>query len=84
MSEKGQDMWMMDFGPETGDARYVPEILIVGGLHGDEAAGYEMMMQLSVHLCLNYHRDYIAKKVILNFWIDDDVSRLILIYQQSN
>ena len=64
-SEEGQDIWMIDFGPPTGDSRYVPEVLLVGSLHGDEVVGYEILLQLAYHLCENYGKDYIITQVSL-------------------
>ena len=54
---------MVDFGPPTGDSRYVPEALLVGSLHGDEVVGYEILLQLAYHLCENYGKDYIISQV---------------------
>jgi len=60
-STSGRDLWLMEFGPEQGD--YVPEVLLVGGLHGDEGVGYEMSLQLSRHLCTSAGKDYLVKNV---------------------
>ena len=57
---------MIDFGPPTGDSRYVPEALLVGSLHGDEVVGYEILLQLAYHLCENYGKDYIITQVSSN------------------
>ena len=57
---------MVDFGPESGDARYVPEMLVIGSLHGDERVGYEMALQLVEDLCTNYHKDFIITSVSQN------------------
>lgn len=62
-SSTGKDLWMIEFGPESGDARYVPEMLVVGSLHGDERVGYEMALVLSEHLCMNYKNDFIITSV---------------------
>ena len=64
-SEEGQELWMVDFGPATGDSRYVPETMLVGSLHGDEVVGYEILLQLAYHLCENYGKDYIITQVCL-------------------
>lgn len=64
-SEEGQELWMIDFGPVTGDSRYVPEVLLVGSLHGDEVVGYEILLQLAYHLCENYGKDFIITQVSL-------------------
>ncbi|KAH3886675.1 hypothetical protein DPMN_010688, partial [Dreissena polymorpha] len=61
---KGQDMWMISLGPAA--TEYVPEILLVGGLHGDEGVGYEMSMQLSEHLCTNADKDFNIKNILEN------------------
>ncbi|XP_053375782.1 carboxypeptidase D-like [Mercenaria mercenaria] len=63
-STSGKDLWMIDFGPESSDARYVPEMLVVGSLHGDERVGYEMALQLSEHLCTNYKKDFIITSIL--------------------
>lgn len=62
-SSSGTDLWMIDLGPESSDARYVPEMLMVGSLHGDERVGYEMIMQLVEHLCSNYKIDFVVSDV---------------------
>jgi predicted deacylase len=62
----GKELWMVDFGPESGDARYVPEMLVVGSLHGDERVGYEIALQLVEHLCTNYKKDFIITSVSHN------------------
>ncbi|XP_060595456.1 carboxypeptidase D-like isoform X2 [Ruditapes philippinarum] len=63
-SMSGKDLWMVDFGPESGDARYVPEMLVVGSLHGDERVGYEIALQLVEHLCTNYRKDFIITSIL--------------------
>ena len=56
---------MVDFGPAGGDSRYVPEVLLVGSLHGDEVVGYEVLLQLTYHLCENYKKDFIITSVCI-------------------
>ena len=57
---------MMDVGPASGDSRYIPEVLLVGSLHGDEVVGYEVLLQLAYHLCENYKKDFIVSSVSID------------------
>ena len=64
---------MLEFGPAVDESIYIPEMLVVGSLHGDEGVGYEISMQLVEHLCEHYSKDYKVKTVtslltLIDFW----------------
>ncbi|KAL4223757.1 hypothetical protein ACF0H5_017223 [Mactra antiquata] len=63
-SSADNDLWMINLGPESSDARYVPEMLMIGSLHGDERVGYELILQLVEHLCTNYKKDFVISDII--------------------
>ncbi|VDQ04113.1 unnamed protein product [Trichobilharzia regenti] len=51
----GRDLWVLSFGRIS---KYhvpgVPEVKLVGNMHGNEAIGRELIMRLAYLLCLNY------------------------------
>nr|KAG5687052.1 hypothetical protein BaRGS_002425 [Batillaria attramentaria] len=51
-STQGQDLWMLRLGTAHTDADHMPpSILLLGNIHGDDAVGREMLLQLSSYLC---------------------------------
>ncbi|XP_070205330.1 carboxypeptidase D-like [Littorina saxatilis] len=59
-STEGKDLWMIHFGTPHADRR-APSILLLGNLHGDEAVGRELLLQLGVHLCNRSEENYIKQ-----------------------
>ncbi|KAK3607554.1 hypothetical protein CHS0354_011089 [Potamilus streckersoni] len=63
-SPKGRDLFVLQMGPSKKENRNVPEVLLVGGLHGNEIVGYEILLQLASHLCENYDKDSILSSLL--------------------
>ncbi|KAK3084908.1 hypothetical protein FSP39_021215 [Pinctada imbricata] len=62
---QNRDIWMIDFGPKDSETDpYTTHILFVAGIHGNEAVGPELLLQLSYDLCENYNQDFIMTKII--------------------
>ncbi|KAJ8312498.1 hypothetical protein KUTeg_009871 [Tegillarca granosa] len=58
-SAKNQDIWMLDLGSVSEDRKKsASHILLVAGIHGNEAVGPELLLQLAFDLCENYGKDY--------------------------
>ena len=59
-STQGKDLWMLHFGTEHTDRR-PPSILLLGNLHGDEAVGRDLVLQLSAYLCDHSSENFIKQ-----------------------
>ena len=40
-----------------------PKVKFVGGIHGNDLAGVQLLLQLAQHLCENYKADYFITEV---------------------
>ncbi|RUS78696.1 hypothetical protein EGW08_013551, partial [Elysia chlorotica] len=56
-SALNSDLWMLKLGLGFDKSRVLPGILFVGGLHGEDAASREVLLQLAEHLCHQYRDD---------------------------
>ncbi|KAL8566418.1 hypothetical protein ACOMHN_011996 [Nucella lapillus] len=59
-SAQGKELWMLHFSSEHTNHR-APSILLLGNLHGDEAVGRELLLQLAEHLCERSSETYIQQ-----------------------
>ena len=59
-STRGKDLWMLRLGTQHAD-RSPPSILLLGNLHGDEAVGREVLLQLSTYLCNHSNENFIEQ-----------------------
>ncbi|CAI2728003.1 unnamed protein product [Schistosoma spindalis] len=57
-SVAGRELWVLSFGKVPNyHVPGVPEVKIVGNMHGNEAIGRELILRLAYLLCMNYGSD---------------------------
>ncbi|VDP69829.1 unnamed protein product [Schistosoma curassoni] len=57
-SVAGRELWVLSFGKVPNyHVPGVPEVKIVGNMHGNEAIGRELILRLAYLLCINYGSD---------------------------
>ncbi|KAL5004983.1 hypothetical protein ScPMuIL_018439 [Solemya velum] len=65
ISNEGRTLSSMKFvNPKEHAIR--PKIVLLSGLHGNEAVGKELLIQLAFHLCENYGHDFFITEMIDN------------------
>ncbi|CAH1802479.1 unnamed protein product [Owenia fusiformis] len=58
-------LWVLEIAKSPGNHRVdVPEVKFVAGIHGNEMAGPELMLQLARHLVDNYRKDSLITELI--------------------
>ena len=43
-------------------------VKFVGGIHGNDLGGVQLLLQLAYHLCENYRTDYFITEVFITCW----------------
>ncbi|KAH8876890.1 Carboxypeptidase D [Schistosoma japonicum] len=57
-SVAGRELWVLSFGKVSNyHVPGVPEVKVVGNMHGNEAIGRELIIRLAYLLCMNYGSD---------------------------
>ncbi|XP_013414480.1 carboxypeptidase D [Lingula anatina] len=66
-SVRGKDLWVLEVSSNVGAAahRKVP-ISLIGGVHGNEAVGKELLLELATYLCSHYRQDYVITQLLEN------------------
>lgn len=64
-SSNNKDIWMLDFGNKNEKIHRTSlnHLLFVAGIHGNEAVGPELLVQISNELCESYGKDSVLTKV---------------------
>lgn len=65
-SSNNKDIWMLDFGNQNEKIHRssLNHMLLVAGIHGNEAVGPELLLQISNELCESYGKDSILTKML--------------------
>lgn len=54
---------MLDIGDQKSKDNTKSHVLMLGGLHGNEAVGPELLLQIAVDICENNGKDFMISKV---------------------
>ncbi|XP_014786221.1 carboxypeptidase D [Octopus bimaculoides] len=65
-SSEQRELFLLTLGKTVIKQQPKATILLVGNIHGNEAAGREILLQLSQHLCQNFGKDYIVTSILQN------------------
>lgn len=74
---------MLDFGNQNEKTHRssLNHMLLVAGIHGNEAVGPELLLQISNELCESYGKDSILTKVLIAvLWFFFFIIRMIILF----
>ena len=55
---------MIEFSKHRGYGKVdTPEVKVIGGVHGNELASRELLIEFAQYLCDNYRKDFTVKEV---------------------
>ena len=60
---EGRNLWVVELGRQSGRSGAETHVQLVSGLHGDNMAGTEILLQYAKSLCDKYGQDYITTQV---------------------
>lgn len=66
-TQENRDVWMLDVGDQKSKDNTKSHVLMLGGLHGNEAVGPELLLQIAVDICENNGKDFIISKVMSEY-----------------
>ena len=63
-SVEGRDLWVLEIGSNPGmQVQGQAHMKFIGGIHGNDLGGVQLLIQLAYHLCENYQTDYFITEV---------------------
>ena len=63
-SVESRDLWVLEIGSNPGKRKEgQAHVKFVGGIHGNDLGGSQLLLQLAQHLCENYGTDYFITEV---------------------
>lgn len=73
---------MLDFGNQNEKIHRssLNHILLVAGIHGNEAVGPELLLQISNELCESYGKDSILTKVLIAVLCVFLIIRMVILF----
>lgn len=55
---EGRDLWVLSLGGLPSGGEQLPRVRLVGGLHGNDMVGREILIQMAKTLCREYQASY--------------------------
>lgn len=64
-TQEKRDVMMLNIGHQDNKDKFVSHVLMIAGIHGNEAVGPELLLQIAIDICENNGKDFMISKVCI-------------------
>ncbi|XP_071179438.1 carboxypeptidase D-like [Mytilus edulis] len=62
-TQEKRDVMMLNIGHQDNKDKFVSHVLMIAGIHGNEAVGPELLLQIAIDICENNGKDFMISKM---------------------